>query len=814
MTIRDIAVLFGYEIDRNSEKQAENSIKGIKNLATKLLGSIGIVLSVTGISSLAEAAADVNALKSQFSQVFGEMETDADGKLEAIEKKTGILKDRMKGNFSQIAAFAKTTGMETSDALGLADRAMTVVADSAAYYDKSLENVTNSLQSFLKGNFENDAALGLSCTETTRNTAANELYGKSFKDLAESEKQLTLLKMVEDANKASGALGQAARESDTWTNQLGNLKQSIKDLKASAGAGFLQPAVKVLKLLTSLAQGAAKGIQEITGENGTMTESLDSLFALVKKLKPSADRMLQTLTNGMKSGVQKLGGVRNALKLARIVAGAFVIALNWSKIIGGAGKFISLLKSMTKFFSTGNIKLLGLVAVIVLLALIVEDFINFMKGNDSVIGHCFEQAGIDADKMRAKVKNIFENLKAFFSGIWNAIKTAGAPILESIKKMIEGVFGADLFAGLGEGVAGIIELIERISAALAKNQGLQDFLGKAVVGIISVIMALKTAIPIVKGVISLIGIVKNVISGVSAVIGFLTSPVGLVVAAIVALIAIGILLYKNWDKIKEYALSIWAKISSAFQAGSEKVKAFLRGVVEFVKNNWQGLLLFLVNPVAGAFKLLYDNCEGFRNFINQFLEKIKGLFDASGIPSAVSNMGNAIKNGIQGALDWIRGLPKQALQWGVDIITGIADGITGAIGKVSEAVKGVASKITSYLHFSVPDEGPLTDFPNWMPDFMQGLAGGISDNESVVMDKVRKLASGISALTKVAVAQPATATASTVNNRTSNVMQNVNIDNTYSGGTVEAQKAVSKSMKKSATDATTQMARALAYARG
>ena len=53
-----------------------------------------------------------------------------------------------------------------------------------------------------------------------------------------------------------------------------------------------------------------------------------------------------------------------------------------------------------------------------------------------------------------------------------------------------------------------------------------------------------------------------------------------------------------------------------------------------------------------------------------------------------------------------------------------------------------------------------------------------------------------------------------VNNSSSSVTQNVNIDNSYSGGSTEAQKNVSKAMKKSATDATTQMARALAYARG
>ena len=87
----------------------------------------------------------------------------------------------------------------------------------------------------------------MSCTEVTRNEAANRLYGKSFKDLSEAQKQLTLLQMVEDANKASGALGQAARESDTWTNQTGNLKQAWTDFKAILGDKVLPVAVDVVK---------------------------------------------------------------------------------------------------------------------------------------------------------------------------------------------------------------------------------------------------------------------------------------------------------------------------------------------------------------------------------------------------------------------------------------------------------------------------------------------------------------------------------------------------------------------------------------
>lgn len=113
MTIRDIAVAFGFEVDKNSEKQAENSIKGVKNLASKLLGAIGIGFSIAGLSSLAEAAAGAEALKSQFSQVFGDIEDEATAKLESIADNTGVAVNRMKGSFVQISAFAKTTGMES-----------------------------------------------------------------------------------------------------------------------------------------------------------------------------------------------------------------------------------------------------------------------------------------------------------------------------------------------------------------------------------------------------------------------------------------------------------------------------------------------------------------------------------------------------------------------------------------------------------------------------------------------------------------------------------------------------------------------------
>ena len=264
LLVKQEQVSSGYKEIGNSGKQAFRNIEKVaKSSMDRLLGSVkklGTIMAaafITGkIAELGKetisAASDLATMESQFSQVFGEMEQIASKSLSKIAAQAGSTEERMKASYTQIAAFAKTTGMNISDALEIANRAMVAISDSAAFYDRTLEETTESLQSFLKGNYENDAALGLSATETTRNAAANKLYGKSFVELSEAQKQLTLLTMVEDANKLSGALGQAARESDTWTNQIGNLNQSIINLKASIGKFFLPLAVQAVKIIVNI----------------------------------------------------------------------------------------------------------------------------------------------------------------------------------------------------------------------------------------------------------------------------------------------------------------------------------------------------------------------------------------------------------------------------------------------------------------------------------------------------------------------------------------------------------------------------------
>lgn len=104
----------------------------------------------------------------------------------------------------------------------------------------------------------------------------------------------------------------------------------------------------------------------------------------------------------------------------------------------------------------------------------------------------------------------------------------------------------------------------------------------------------------------------------------------------------------------------------------------------------------------------------------------------SAISGTMGNIVSVIKNGFNNAISFITSLPSKALQWGKDMIMGIVNGIKSCIGAVGDAVSSVANKIKSFLHFSVPDEGPLTDYESWMPDFMKGLAKGIEDSKGMV----------------------------------------------------------------------------------
>ena len=121
----------------------------------------------------------------------------------------------------------------------------------------------------------------------------------------------------------------------------------------------------------------------------------------------------------------------------------------------------------------------------------------------------------------------------------------------------------------------------------------------------------------------------------------------------------------------------------------------------------------------------------------------------NGIKNICGNIYGVVKGGFDKAINFVKNLASQAFQWGADFIGGIVNGIKSMIGKVGDAVSSVADKIRSFLHFSVPDEGPLTDYEKWMPDFIGGLAKGIEKSRGMIESAMNGVTSDLTITPRV-----------------------------------------------------------------
>lgn len=147
----------------------------------------------------------------------------------------------------------------------------------------------------------------------------------------------------------------------------------------------------------------------------------------------------------------------------------------------------------------------------------------------------------------------------------------------------------------------------------------------------------------------------------------------------------------------------------------------IQNVVTTVWNAISSKISDVMNTIKSTVSNIWDNVK------STTFDKINGIK-------------NVIQSGFDATVGYIKGLASDAWNWGRDIIQGIIDGIQSAIGWLADCVTNVADTIRDFLHFSVPDKGPLTDYESWMPDFMKGLAEGIDKSKKYVEKTVSGVA--------------------------------------------------------------------------
>lgn len=779
MTIAKFINEVGFKVREGDVKKVNDSIKSIKSTATKLLGAIGIGFSLTKINALVE---EFGAANKQIKSSVGEMEN-----MDAVQGQVLQKANAARLAYTDMAGYVSNLAKAGSDIFPV---------DDAIQF-------TSTVAKLMKTNGRNDSAI----------SSMMEGFNKSFqKGIVDTE---TLNKMLEQAPETANVLAQSLGVAKSQLlDMASNGKMTVQQLKDA----FMDASGEIDAAFQNSNMSISDGLKNIRNNWGLWLTQMNSTLGVTNaiaramvKFSDTAMRVMNRVRNAVVWLGDKLGGTDKVLKLIAISAGALFIAFNFDKIVKGVQAVFTGLRNVNK-------QALLMAAAFIIVALLVEDFINFMQGNNSLLGSLLEKAGVDVDKFRANIIKIWGNIKTILTAVWQGIKNVAIPIFQTIWGVIKTVFEA-----IGKIIDKIAPQFANLADQLANGNIDTDKwvkVGEAIAKIIAVIVGVVAA---VKTVIAVVRTVTSVVKGVSAVISFVSSPVGLVILAIMALIAVGILLYKNWDKIKAFAIRIWTAIKDFFVNIFTSIGNFFtsiwEGISTFFSSVWNGIKETVSGAVSAVWEVISTVFSTIWEFISGVATNIWTSITTaftnilSGITGTIGNIKDSIVTGFTAAIDWIKALPAQAVQWGKDIINSIVDGIKSAVSKVGEAVSGVASKIKGFLGFSEPDEGPLSDFHTYMPDMIDLMTKGISAGKAKVRDALGALTGDMSIMAQANVASPTTArTAMGSNSVSKSVVQNVNINNNFEGDRAGQQKSAA-AMDKAAGDSTGEMARALSYAR-
>lgn len=781
MTVAEFINRVGFKVKSEDVDKVNNTISGIKNTATRLLGALGVGLSLAAINGLVEEFTRVN------NQIRNA--TDALGDQKEIQQ--------------EIMAAAEATRTSYSDTANVVS--MLVKGNSQLF-----GNVSEAVK------FNNAATMLFKSAGKTNEDIASlmEAINKSFqKGYVDSETISQLLERAPEAvallNKRLGTTSDQLEEmASSGAMSVNDLKMAFMDSYAEIEAGFGNVQYSITDALTVIRSKWGLWLAQ-TNETLGITDGIGRLMvSAFNKVIAVLDRVRNAVT----WLADKLGGVDNMFRLIAIAAGTAFVAFNFGKITSG-------LSAISKLLTGINLKTLAIIAVVAILALLVDDFINFMQGNDSVIGTLLANAGVDVDKFRQNILKIWENIKTALAGIWQGIKNVAIPVFQSIWSAIKTVFTA------------IGNVIKAVAPQFA------DFIDGLANGDVDTEQweQLGEAIAVIAGIIIGVIAVLKVFAAVQAIVNAVmaANPITWIILAIVALIAIIVLLIKNWDKVKAAFLAAWEKIKAAWGKVVDFFKGIWDGIVgvfssvvswfgNLFRSAWEGIVN-VWNTVVGWFQGIWSGITGvfssvvswFTGIFSQAWEGIKSVFSTVGeffqgiwntIVNLFTTIGTAVGDAISGA---VKGAINAVLSGAITIINGFISAINLAIGIIN-AIPGVEIKKLDKLEVPQLAQGGFV-----RPNKPQAVVIGDNKHEGEIVSPISKMRDTVLDAMQMfsASVRPKASTEllSTVTSSRS-VVQNVNIQNTFNGDKAIQQKAAT-AMDKSSRDVTSELARGLAYAR-
>lgn len=534
----------------------------------------------------------------------------------------------------------------------------------------------------------------------TKAVAVQKDYAAALQDTAGSAQDAA--DAMEDAEKAKNSYLSGLDEVNRYQSDKGS--GSAGTSGPSAGGGGLSPSdmfetVPIENNIKNLADKLKKIFGEIfkpfkeawEKEGEATIKAANYAFSSLGNLAKSVGKsMMSVWTNGtgtkMLSTMLQIG--QNVLKTVGNIARQLEIA--WNKNEVGTAIIQAIADAFQK----------------------VLDFVKRITKSTSEWA-----AELDFYPLLVSIKNLIESL---------------SPIIEAI-----GDFLADLYENIvlpflkwliETALPLIINAVSAIFSFLEEHKWIIDAIGVSLIGafaaekivplIMSIIAGVMNFVSVIKGLIALLTGSGGLIGGIKA-IGTVLGTGGIWGIAIGAAIAVGVLLIKNWDKIKAAAtrLKEWVvektrklkeDVVNAFMGLKEKASNILNIFAEFINTTWDKIKN-TTTTIVNAVK------DGAINGFNLLKQKVSGVMDS--VKTKISSVWTGIKKTFSDVISWIKNTFTDAWSraWNrvKSIFSNVFNGLSKLVKKPINAVIGIVNGAISAINGAISGIESAVSFGPW-----------------------------------------------------------------------------------------------------
>lgn len=805
-----------------NQQQFNKQLGGIQNLAKKTGKMLAGAFAVKGLTSFAkdciELGSNLTEVQNVVDVVFPTMNKKVNEFAQNAASTFGLSETMAKKFTGTFGAMANAFGFSEKESYKMSTALTGLAGDVASFYNISQDEAFTKLKSVFSGETETLKDLGIVMTQTALDQyALANGFGKTTSAMTEQEKVALRYAFVQQ--QLQNATGDFSRTSDQWANQIRILSLQFDSLKASIGQGLINlflPIVKVINLVLGKLMTLANAFKSFTAM--IMGKKTSGASASLDKTATSAGKVSNSLNNATSSAnklnksTKKVGDTakKTAKKISGLMGFDQINKLTETK--GSSGSKSSTPSSGTgsagSGASGGNV-----------------DMGSLPKGEDekaTKLGKGYDNLRKAIDKLRVAFSAFSKVAIGAFKWIWkNMLVPLGKWTMQKLApKLIELLAAAlnvltavckalqplwqwawdHLFKPLanfvGDAIIGFLDLLVKGLNGLAnwinKHQGAVQNIAIVIAsffGAFKLVSFVTAVIPIITKVATVFGTFRKVVTflggplkaiisvfkNLPLIFSLITGPVGIAVAVIGGLIAAGLLLWKNWDKIKKSKFAkflsgivtsfknllkwvkknvhpikafkkLWEGIKNKKAKLEAEVKEKVKGALASLKESWESVKDKAASLVAeakekadGAIANLKEGWDSIQDKAATLVAKVEGALDIakdwwSDVKQKAAEKVAGVVAKVQGALDTARDWWSNVKEKAKEKIGDIAAKVQGALDtardwwssvkqKAAEKVEGIEAKV----------KGALETAKDWWSGVKSGIISKIGDIKKTVV---------------------------------------------------------------------------------